>query len=756
MENRTPESLWNDAFQRLLPKAKQMDEKALSALRNHYSPIILRAVKEFCADEGKRDLSFKRSFAKTIKNCDENMTEEAFYSALLDAVSNDLGVTGSGPVTTEPASVSTAPAKISREVRNVTETTQQETITPKPAAEPSVKETAGSSQEKPEEPHESVQESSAPVISASVPAAVKPEEERPAETKPTAVPPAAKPAELKPAEQKPSPKESEGVSKTVTIGVIAVLCAAIGIGAGFALSRQGNNNAAADPQPSAGAEEPAAETTAAPADTLSTVSEQESYDVWVVEPSLPFDRIEELSTRPEILPGINMEERGYPQSWNSDYECNAIKVEMNGAYGVYDYDGYNLIPVCLSWLDCTRKPVDFTDIFVADYYGEPYVIATDFKSIIPFVYGGIGSEPQFFYAVKDGVFGMVSLEGNRKFTKYDANTLNLSSRNAVVTVDDNCRKNGWVVTDAAGQVINGPYYNRPAGDMFLYPYINSLVSVFDYDLESTFVAESDRQIAFVNTDNGEQVTGYDYQEAKFFEDGYAPVKKNGKWGFIDENGNEVSDFIFEDASALYDGKAYVRFNGYYGIIDIRNCVVNSIPITEKTCRTENASPAYVPTDDPVISDGAIGTAVVKVNKLNIRSWGSTSAEKVGQCNIGDTFTVYEITEDSKYTWYRIGNDRWIADKDGQYLHFHEGGSDASSRAAYTDNELCEMAKRYYSSIHGQEPPIVKVEGHDGNEVIIHLYEVVNDHTATWDWYYIDRTTGKGRDFESKSIDVSAF
>ena len=28
--------------------------------------------------------------------------------------------------------------------------------------------------------------------------------------------------------------------------------------------------------------------------------------------------------------------------------------------------------------------------------------------------------------------------------------------------------------------------------------------------------------------------------------------------------------------------------------------------------------------------------------------------------MGETYTVYEQTEDSEYTWYRIGEDRWIA------------------------------------------------------------------------------------------------
>ena len=722
MDNKTPESLWSEAFKRLLPKAKQMDAKALSALRNHYSPVIMRAAKEFCSDEEKRERSFKRCFAKVVKTCDENISEGDFYSLFFDAVSNDLGAGRTDSAESERVQGSSEPSKVSTDVRPDNTSVPQNDTGTETAAETAGKEAVKSSKED---------------TKSTAPAKPQPDAEH-TEQKKQAETPA---------------KENEGVSKTMTISVIALLCAALGIGIGMNLTNK-NNNQTDSPDSAAETEQTGAESGSAESgDNLSTASEPEQYDVWVVEPSLPFDRIDELTTVPEKLPGIDKELWGYPQSWNSAYECNAIKVEMDGYYGVYDYDGNNLIPVCLSWLDCTINPDGWDDFFVADYLGEPYYISTDFRSMVPFVYAGIGSEPEFFYAVKDGVFGTVSLIGKRTFKKYDASSLNLASRNAVVTVDDNCYKNGWVVTDSSGKTISGPYYNRPSEDVFLFPYVNSMISVLDYDLETTYVNENNWNIAFVNTDTGEQVTGYDYQDVKFFEDGFAPAKKNGKWGFIDEYGNEVSDFIFDDASALYNGKAYVKLNGYYGIIDIRRCAENNIPLTEETCRADNPSPAYVPQDNPNISDGSIGTAVVKVNKLNIRSWGSTNAEKVGQCNTGDTFTVYEITSDSKYTWYRIGKDRWIADKDGQYVHFHEGSNDTSANN-YTDSELCAKAKKYYLKVHGQEPPIAKVEGYNGNEVTIHLYEILDNHMATWDWYYIDRTTGKGKDFSSQSIDIS--
>ena len=78
-----------------------------------------------------------------------------------------------------------------------------------------------------------------------------------------------------------------------------------------------------------------------------------------------------------------------------------------------------------------------------------------------------------------------------------------------------------------------------------------------------------------------------------------------------------------------------------------------------------------------------------------------------------------------------------------------------SSDAYSDDELCELAKNYYFKQNGSIPPIIEVdhESEEGNTIVIHLYEVVVDHTATYDWYYIDRNTGKGTDFSGNEIDL---
>ncbi len=81
-------------------------------------------------------------------------------------------------------------------------------------------------------------------------------------------------------------------------------------------------------------------------------------------------------------------------------------------------------------------------------------------------------------------------------------------------------------------------------------------------------------------------------------------------------------------------------------------------------------------------------------------------------------------------------------------------SDTSTGDGYTNEELVEKAEAYYRSIHGDTPPIVEVDSENGDEVMIHLYEDMGDHTATYDWYTVDRNTLKGQDVLGNDIDLS--
>lgn len=75
---------------------------------------------------------------------------------------------------------------------------------------------------------------------------------------------------------------------------------------------------------------------------------------------------------------------------------------------------------------------------------------------------------------------------------------------------------------------------------------------------------------------------------------------------------------------------------------------------------------------------------------------------------------------------------------------------------YTDEELEKMASDFYYKENHARPPIVEVDSESEGVVTIHLYEINEKAglTFTWNWYYIDRATGKGKDLFDKYVDLT--
>ncbi len=64
-------------------------------------------------------------------------------------------------------------------------------------------------------------------------------------------------------------------------------------------------------------------------------------------------------------------------------------------------------------------------------------------------------------------------------------------------------------------------------------------------------------------------SGHAYEDARPFADGWAAVKKGGKWGFIDLEGNVKIDYRFEDALSFSGHLAAVRLDGVWGYVSLR-------------------------------------------------------------------------------------------------------------------------------------------------------------------------------------------
>lgn len=93
---------------------------------------------------------------------------------------------------------------------------------------------------------------------------------------------------------------------------------------------------------------------------------------------------------------------------------------------------------------------------------------------------------------------------------------------------------------------------------------------------------------------------------------------------------------------------------------------------------------------------------IEVSNLKVRDYPSTSiGVKVDLVKKGQTFVVDEYTSDGSYTWYKIGDNRWIA-TDGSYISIISGS--AKYNGNYKDIGVLETNSRVivYSSPNASE------------------------------------------------------
>jgi hypothetical protein len=62
---------------------------------------------------------------------------------------------------------------------------------------------------------------------------------------------------------------------------------------------------------------------------------------------------------------------------------------------------------------------------------------------------------------------------------------------------------------------------------------------------------------------------YGNNSIRFFKNGFAPVKVNERWGFVDLNGEEVVKPVFDNVKNFENGFFEVKQKGMWGIIDLR-------------------------------------------------------------------------------------------------------------------------------------------------------------------------------------------
>lgn len=99
-------------------------------------------------------------------------------------------------------------------------------------------------------------------------------------------------------------------------------------------------------------------------------------------------------------------------------------------------------------------------------------------------------------------------------------------------------------------------------------------------------------------------------------------------------------------------------------------------------------------------------------------------------------------------------------EDVLFYEYASDGSFLTDGMADWQVELCKAALRYIEVTQDAHPQYAWIEKGEGNQVAIHLYDVVQEdessdgHTATYAWYYIDQDTWEGEDLFGNPIDLN--
>ena len=74
---------------------------------------------------------------------------------------------------------------------------------------------------------------------------------------------------------------------------------------------------------------------------------------------------------------------------------------------------------------------------------------------------------------------------------------------------------------------------------------------------------------------------------------------------------------------------------------------------------------------------------------------------------------------------------------------------------HSTSELEDMALEYYQKKYNYKPSHAEafVDEENENIINIHLYDIVDDHTATVDWYAIDKYTAVGTNVLGEEVDL---
>ena len=121
----------------------------------------------------------------------------------------------------------------------------------------------------------------------------------------------------------------------------------------------------------------------------------------------------------------------------------------------------------------------------------------------------------------------------------------------------------------------------------------------------------------------------------------------------------LSWIVYDSMGGKFD------FKSLFGSKNETTSVVANSDATPEPTATPETSATPEPTPE------TLGEVEVVIDSLNIRAGAGTNFDVVGSAKHGEKFTVLSIEKTNDYTWYQIGENKWLADKNNQFLTYRK-------------------------------------------------------------------------------------
>lgn len=361
-------------------------------------------------------------------------------------------------------------------------------------------------------------------------------------------------------------------------------------------------------------------------------------------------------------------------SANASYDAGGVIIQSHGLYGLMD--GQGEVKEIPHWTSCLPTSIVNGKVILENGLGNGTLGTLNEDYTVEHNPSGIGGTSAGYYAYwssEGDISDADPITENRKNT-FTASSLINNSR-----VDEN----GYIlyqsyldpdiVEDIPSDYVESYVLLNGKGSRVLkdipiktavHCISNKRILISDCEESSIGYFNNSPTNTYSNyqfyTLKGKQI-GDSYEQAYGFYEGLAPVKKDGKWGYINKKGKLVVDCVFDKATPITDGKAWVTYNGRTGRLNIQNMIDQKLKFNNSTLKVKKYK-AYQ--DDTLYIQSLVGN-------LRMRSEPSTSGSYEYKLEEGITTSAYEKKEADGYTWYLIdeqsGTQFWVADKDGSWI-----------------------------------------------------------------------------------------